>query len=277
MTKADLHTHTIFSDGVLTPEELIIKAKENGITVLAVTDHDTIEGANIAKDIAGDYDIDVIIGCEFSTEYEGNEIHVLGYGLDAGDSQLDEFLKISKVNRKIRAGLICEKLQNLGFDISLSEVEMKAEGASIGRPHIASVMLEKGYVEKIQDAFDKYIGDGRPAYQKKILSPNKDVFEIIKKSGGISSLAHPEKTISQTKIYDLVRNGLAGIEIIHPYITEYRTKSLRMRAKQYGLYVTGGSDYHGIKSYEEYNFGKYYLDKDNLQKLLIRIKPDLFN
>lgn len=200
MIKADLHTHTLYSDGKLTPEELLKKAKENDLQVIAVTDHDTIDGAVFAARIAKDFGIKIIIGCEFSTEYNDEEIHVLGYGLDSENSDLNEFLKQNKINRKIRAGMICEKLNSLGFEISMEAVEEKARGGSIGRPHIASVMLDKGYIEKVQEAFDKYIGFGRPAYNKKILFDNKDVFDIIKKSGGISSLAHPEKKISQTKI-----------------------------------------------------------------------------
>lgn len=272
MIRADLHTHTVFSDGKLTPRELLEKAKTNELNVLSITDHDTIDGAIEAKKIAGEYQIEVIIGCEFSTEYNGKEVHVLGYGLDPTNKNLIEFLEESKNNRKKRAAIICDKLSRLNFDVSIEDVEKYAQGAAIGRPHIAGVMVEKGYVTHHQEAFDKYIMNGKPAYQDKILFSNKEVFEIIKQAGGVSSLAHPEKNISLTKIYDLVKNGLKGIEIIHPYLTEYRTRNMRMRAKQYGLLVTGGSDYHGIKKYEEYNFGNFYLDEDNLKKLKNKIE-----
>lgn len=271
MIKADLHTHTNFSDGVLSPEELIEKAKENDINFLSITDHDTVDGVMSVLNHTNKNDLKLIIGCEFSSEFEGNEIHILGYGFDPENKQLRDLLELNKLNRIKRAGIICNNLNNLGFSIKLDEVLENSSGAAVGRPHIANVMVNNGYFDNYQTVFNELIGDEKPAYQQKILTNYADTIKIIRKSGGISSLAHPEKNISLTKIYKLAKEGLDAIEIIHPNLNQYRTKVFNLRANQFGLLKTGGSDYHGIKDYEEFNIGKYFLDEDNFNKFMKKI------
>lgn len=272
LQKADLHTHTVYSDGMLNPEELMELQIKAGIDVWAVTDHDTVQGAVKAAGIAGPKKIRVVIGCEFSSDYNGSEVHILAYGVDPESSTLKAFLKKNTDTRLSRAEEIVKKLNDLGYGISFDDMMQKVKAEAVGRPHIAAQLLEDGYVETYKEAFYKLLADRKPAFIEREKFSYAEVLDVIKKSGGISSYAHPEKGLKRSKLYDFAKEGLNGIEVIHPSESPHQTQLLRMKAKQFGLLQTGGSDFHGIRDYEWDNLGRFVLSKEHIEKFMKSIK-----
>jgi predicted metal-dependent phosphoesterase TrpH len=245
----DLHTHTTASDGSMTPADLVRYAYNKGLAAVAVTDHDTVDGIGQAIEEGDRLGIEVIAGVEISVDFS-SEVHLLGYFLNGHCEPILRTLKDLRERRETRNPRIVNKLNELGFDITMEEVSSKAEGGNVGRPHIARVMIEKGYVNNMDEAFEKYLGSGRPAYFKKDkLLPKEGIAEIIR-SGGIPVLAHPffiglpYGQLDQL-VKELTGYGLKGIEAYYSLHTEEQTSSLLQIAQKYGLLVTGGSDFHG--------------------------------
>ncbi len=245
----DLHTHTTSSDGSMTPEELIRHAYSKGLAAVAITDHDTIGAVEQAIEEGNKIGIEVIAGVEISVDFS-TELHLLGYFLNGGYEPILRMLKVLRKMREQRNSKVVNKLNELGVSISLDEVNSKAAGGIAGRPHIARTLVEKGYVEDMVDAFDKYLGVGKPAYFKKSkLTPREGIAEILR-SGGIPAVAHPiylDMTYEQldSLLGELVGYGLMGIEAIYAGNTDEQTAQLLELAKKHHLLVTGGSDFHG--------------------------------
>jgi len=245
----DLHTHTTASDGSMTPEELVRYAFDKGLAAVAVTDHDTVGGTDQALEEGKRLGIEVIAGVEISVDFS-TEMHLLGYFLNGHCEPILKTLEELREKREQRNPRIVNKLNELGFDITMEEVRGIAGDGNVGRPHIARVMIEKGYVNDIGEAFEKYLGSGRPAYFKKEkLLPEEGIAEITR-SGGIPVLAHPyyiglpDEQLDQL-VKELAGYGLKGIEAYYSWHTEEQTSSLLRIARKYGLLVTGGSDFHG--------------------------------
>lgn len=245
----DLHTHTTASDGSMRPAGLVMHARNSGLFAVAVTDHDTVDGLAEAVAEGGRTGIEVLPGVEISADYE-RETHILGYFPDGEYTGIEEVLKQLKKNRDERNPKIIRKLNELGINISMEEATDEAAGSIIGRPHIAAAMLRKGYAASIQEAFDKYLAFGRPAYFKKEkLTPGESI-RAISGAGGIPVLAHPlSMGFGAYKLEKLVGSlcacGLMGIECYYvDYDSEDRTNLLRI-ARTYDLLATGGSDFHG--------------------------------
>lgn len=249
MKYIDLHTHTTASDGSMTPVELVRHAFNKGLAAVAVTDHDTVGGISQALEEGNRLGIEVIAGVEISVDFS-TELHLLGYFLNGHCEPILRTLEELRERREERNPRIVNKLNELGFDITIEEVTGKAGDGNVGRPHIARVMLEKGYVNNIDEAFEKYLGSGRPAYFKKDkLLPREGIAEITR-SGGITVLAHPFFIgLAYGQLDQLVKElagyGLKGIEAYYSWHTEEQTSSLLRIARKYGLLVTGGSDFHG--------------------------------
>ncbi len=251
MGQIDLHSHTIASDGTLTPGELIKLAKKQGLKAIAITDHDTVDGIEeamaVAEEIGG---IEVIPGVEVSADYFG-EIHILGYLMDIHDSTLQGRLTKLRKIRNRRNHKMIERFQKRGIDLSLEELESEAKGELIGRPHFASLLIKKGFVESHREAFGKYLGDGSLCYVAKEKVHPKDAIEMIKESGGVAVLAHPVFLKAKTRLKlkslftELKEMGLTGIEVYHSdHSWKHRELFLGL-ANDLDLCVTGGSDYHG--------------------------------
>jgi 3',5'-nucleoside bisphosphate phosphatase len=270
--KADLHTHTYYSDGLLSPSELIKKAKESNISLLSVTDHDNVEGINEAIKEALIQGIEVVPGVELSAEYKNREVHILGYFFDYKSSQFNEYLMEFREQRYYRAIKIVEKLNELKIPLSMEDVLKKVKGkASIGRPHIANALVAEGYISSYYEAFLKYIGDGKPAYIKKpALSPDEAV-KIISKFGGLSFLAHPGKSIRDNTLIEIIESGIDGIEVIHPSHSESDTLYFQQICGQYFLLECGGSDFHGGRSNEEVIFGNYFVSDSKINAMKSRL------
>lgn len=245
----DLHTHTNFSDGTKSPFQLVNYAKNMGLSAIAITDHDTVDGIDEAIKAGMEVGIEVVPGIEIDVEYE-TEIHLLGYYLDYTSKQLKDTLEMLNVNRMNRNIALVENLISLGFDLSMSDVLQEADGEVIGRLHIAKTMVTKGIVPKVDDAFKRFLGRGMPAYvEKQRLIPQKGI-DIIKDAGGVPVLAHPMFIgLDFDELGDLIHElklcGLMGIEVYYSTHTRQEVTNLLMIAEKYELIVTGGSDYHG--------------------------------
>lgn len=243
--EADLHCHTTASDGLLPPEELVALAARIGLKGIAITDHDTIDGWQEAEEAGRVYNVQILKGMELNTNSQGKEVHILGYELDASSPSLQAKLEYLKEARDLRMQEILRRLGREGIQLAEEEVRAFAQGGSIGRPHIAQALLEKGYIQSIQEGFERYIGAGAPAYVPSYkLSPEEGI-EVIRSAGGIPVLAHPGMQRLKDKIPAWVELGLQGIEVYHSKHRPEDEALYRAIAKEYKLIMTGGSDFHG--------------------------------
>jgi hypothetical protein len=248
----DLHCHSTASDGTLSPTEVVRLALERDLSALALTDHDTIAGVAEATAEAQRVGIDFIPGIEISAEYpHPGTMHLLGYGVDPQNSTLASLTDKLLAGRDDRNPRIIAKLQALNISVSMPEVEAEAGGKVLGRPHIAAILVRKGYVSSIKQAFDKYLAPGGLAYyDKERLSPKKAI-RMILECGGLPVLAHPIQLRYQNDaqlervVKDLLDMGLAGIEVIHSDHDANMVEQYTALADRFGLIKTGGSDFHG--------------------------------
>jgi hypothetical protein len=240
----DLHIHTLFSDGTHSVEEIIERASLKKLKAISITDHDCIDAYPIAQERGSELGIEVIPGVELSSEIDGLDIHILGYYVDIHNVELTIKLKELKEARYHRAEKIVENLNNQGIDLRFETVLHIANGAAIGRPHIAAALLKEELVYSFREAFDKYIGYESTAYVKKLTISPRDVFELIRQSGGIAVLAHPGVTNVDDRIPQFVREGLLGIEVFHSEHTSSKERSYMHFCKKNNLAFTGGSDFH---------------------------------
>jgi len=247
--KVDLHLHTCFSDGTLSPEELIGKAGACGLSAIAVTDHDTTDGIERSVIAGARYGIEVIPGIELSTEGldgQSEEIHILGYYINWRTVYFQRKLALFRKARLRRAHLICDKLDELGIHLDRNFIfDIEGKGA-VGRMHIAKQMVAAGYISNVDEAFKKYLVKGAPAFVRKMRFLPDEAINLILKVGGIPVLAHPKYGASSKKIVRfLVKKGLQGIEALYLKHTKEETAKFISWAEQFNLLVTGGSDCHG--------------------------------
>lgn len=245
MGKADLHIHTNTSDGDLSPEELINKVSKKNLQIIAITDHDTINGYLDAKKFAAEKEIELIPGAEISTVWNRRELHVLGYGFDEED---DDFLRLianQKRARRRRMKAIVEVLQGEGIDIDYDEVRAESHPGNIGRPHAASVLIQKGYVASVSEAFIRYLSTKKITGIKTEYAVLEDVISIVHEAGGVLSIAHPGPLYTQSEMKELLKHPFDGIECIHPSHSYKVQKMFLDMAKSNNLLITGGSDFHG--------------------------------
>jgi hypothetical protein len=246
---ADLHIHTTISDGTDTPEQIVNKALSVGLEAIAITDHDIMDGAVIAKEAAHDNKIIVLSGVEISCYYNEVEVHILGYFNNIENPQLLETLEEMRNFRWQRAKGIVEKLNNIGINIDWQRVQEIAGEGSVGRPHIADTLVEKKVVPNRESAFKKYIGIGCPAYiPRKKITPIEAI-NLIYQANGVAVLAHPG-TVNNEVFLDIgqwIEHGLRGIEVWHPHHSPMQSQYFLNQANKLSLIPTGGSDYHGDK------------------------------
>ena len=230
---ADLHTHTVFSDGMLTPDELFFKAQKAGIGVISITDHDTVDGNVGAVELAQKYNLEFITGIELSCFDSQNEYHILGYCLDINNEELHKHLAAFKQSRMERAEIMTQRLMKLGINIDFNDVLQKAGEAPVTRPHIAQVIVDSGYVSTTKDAFNLYIGDGGPAYAVKAIFQVDKAIKLINNAGGVAVIAHPGNFVNQKKLFQFIEAGLDGIEVNHPLHNEKLRAEYHSIAGQY--------------------------------------------
>ncbi|WP_288311929.1 PHP domain-containing protein [uncultured Selenomonas sp.] len=246
---SDLHTHTTFSDGKLTPEELISAARQAGLSYLAITDHDTVDGvAHLYEN--GFYPtkgVRVIPGIEFSAHHPTREIHVLGFNVDIYNSELTDKLNDVTEARWTRFSEMVAKLQKLGYDIREKDV-LAVAGASksISRSHIGRVLVSKGYFKTVRDAFSELLQKGQPAYVPHYRLEVADIISLIHQAGGKAVLAHPKLIWDDALVEEICRSGIDGIEVFYPQHNPEDTAHYLALAEKYQLLPSGGSDFHGF-------------------------------
>ena len=251
MSRIDLHLHTTHSDGSLSPTGVLRLAHKAGVTALAITDHDIVSGIPEAIEVGAELGIEVVPGVEISSRLGNSELHILGYFLHWQDQELHQRLAALRASRHSRNPQIIERLRALGLDVTYEEVRALAGTDSVGRPHIARVLMDKQYVTSAKDAFDRYLADGRPAYVARELPKPEEAIAWIRAAGGVAVLAHPTwaKVSGEglnTLLTTLKAEGLGGIEVHYSTHTRRQTTEYLELAKRLDLLITGGSDFHGI-------------------------------
>jgi hypothetical protein len=252
MPAVDLHTHTNRSDGTFEPAELVRLAAERGLDAVGVTDHDTTDGLPEAAAAGTEHGVEVVPGVEFSAEHLGSSVHVLCYWMDPSHEGFQAELTRLRNDRFRRGELMVEKLQALGFDLSFERVREIAKGGNIVRPHVAQAMVEAGIVASEEEAFEKWIADGRPAHVPKHALDPVDAVTLIRQAGGLCVLAHPGMWGDQTSVPDelieaMAGAGMAGLEVEHTDHSPEQRDRYRALAAGLDLVATGGSDCHGTR------------------------------
>jgi 3',5'-nucleoside bisphosphate phosphatase len=258
----DLHCHSTASDGRLTPVELVEQASACGLKALALTDHDTVAGLTMFHQAGKKFGVETVSGVEISADYAKGTMHVVGLFVESASQAFRAFLKQLSDGRKVRNPKIIARLNELGMDITMEEVEQEAGtlqsgvggGAidkSVGRPHIAAVMIRKGYVQSKQEAFDRFLAKGRPAYVTRFVASPEESIDQIHGAGGIAVLAHPPYLKADNEadmdriVGELKAKGLDGIEVFYATHTSDQTAMCARLAEKYDLVASGGSDFHG--------------------------------
>lgn len=250
MRRIDLHIHSAFSDGTLTPAQIVSLAREEGLCAIGVTDHDTVAGLEEAEREGREQDIEVVPGVEISTSFKHGTLHLLGYFLKYKKREFTEVLGDLQESRKRRTPQMAAMLRKLGFDIDEEEVFELAGGGQVGRPHFAELMVRKGYVKDPIEAFDRFLGEGRPGYVERTKPAPEKGMEILTLAEAFPVLAHPatlelpEEGLKD-QITILMERGLKGIEAFYPLHSREGTRRILRLAGHFGLAVTGGSDFHG--------------------------------
>ncbi len=244
--RVDLHIHSNHSDGHLTVEQIVRIAKKENLRAISITDHDNITALAIANEFCASNGIEFINGIEISARGKSVDMHLLGYFFDHTNAHLIDYAEFFRNERIKRAKKIVKNLINYGFDITYDEVLKEAgEDASIGRPHIAHVLVQKGQASSYQEVFKHYLGDGCSCWVPKFKIAPEDAIKLIKSAGGICILAHPDREIPDQEIQSLIGMGLDGIETIHPKHTQNEVDHFREIVVQANLVESGGSDCHG--------------------------------
>ena len=239
----ELHCHTTYSDGTLTPAELVNKAVNAGVKALAITDHDTVAGWNDARIAAESHNLEIVPGLELSTVHNDRSLHILGFYPDA--EKIHAPLQERLDGRKRRAQEMVKKLAELGYPVELPEMP---GNMAPGRPHIATALVKAGHVSSSREAFDKWLGDDGPAYVHYEKFSISDGINLLKSCGAVPVWAHPylfRGVDVETTLKELVEAGLMGVEVYHPTHTPKQTETLKKWCTEYNLIMTGGSDYHG--------------------------------
>jgi len=270
--KADLHLHTTFSDGALTPHDLLVNAARAGLTILSITDHDNTGALNEAVGLGATMGIEVIAGVELSTTVDAQDIHLLGYFIDRENEMLQEHLAVFRSERRRRAERIVEKLHHLRLPLPFEAVLSRAGTASIGRPHIAAALVEEGLVDNYQAAFARYLGFGKPAYERKYQVPPRDAIRMVADAGGLSFVAHPGNAIDERVLLALIKEGVDGIEVVHPSHSRERMAYYRGIAEEYFLLTSGGSDFHGGRRNDLDVLGRFSIPADAVEMMRRRLR-----
>ncbi|HEY33446.1 MAG TPA: PHP domain-containing protein [Dehalococcoidia bacterium] len=280
MLRVDLHLHSTASDGRFSPAELIHKAVDEGLTVISLTDHDTVDGVAPALEAARAFpQLRLIPGVEISTYISEGEVHILGYFIDYIDGSLQASLEQMRNSRWERAQKMVAKLNKLGCPIEWERVQEIAGSGAIGRPHIAQALIEKGYIESFKEAFTKYIGRDGPAYVERYKITPAGAVELVIQAKGLPVLAHPLTVPEPERIAtELKAVGLIGIEAYYAAYTAEDVERLVSMANRHSLITTGGTDFHGLDNNVEMSIGGVDIPEESLKNLLAlarqaRLKP----
>jgi predicted metal-dependent phosphoesterase TrpH len=275
LAKIDLHAHTTASDGLLSPSELVELALQRGISLLAVTDHDSTEGVAAALIRAAGTSVEVWPGVEISTDVPRTEVHVLGYFVDPTHPAFQETLAQLRDSRVWRAQQMVAKLAALGAPVSFERVQEIAGTGAIGRPHVAQALVEAGHVATTKEAFDLYLHRNGPAYADRFKQTPVEAIQMIRQAGGMPVLAHPTYVNPgddsgfdlSTFVHELVQAGLVGLEVYYGEYSPETKRGLAKIAREFGLIATGGSDFHGPGSAAGVELGEVDIPEDSIERM----------
>ncbi len=269
MFRADLHCHTTCSDGTLTPKELLLLAKEIGLSGISITDHDTIAAYTVASQIAQELGLKLGSGIEFSSLFRALSVHILGYDFDLKSPAIQKLCDRHQKRRRDRNKRILEKLSRLSMQIPEEELLSMQEG-TVGRPHIAKLMVQKGYVSTIKQAFHLYIGDGRPCFDPGEEISSEETIDAIHQGGGKAFIAHPHFLKHTGKIKELLKLPFDGIECHYARFSSDEGKWWTKTVKEKGWLMSGGSDFHG--STKEYiPLGCSWVDEETFHRIFQKL------
>lgn len=271
--KYDLHIHTCYSDGLYSPTKVIDQAIETGLSGIAITDHDSVLGIEEALLYSEQFDsFNVIPGIELSCIYDNDEVHILGYFLDYKDQKIQSITGELREHRKNRVKRIVEKLKTLNIHLDIEKIKGNSNNDFTGRVAIARELIDSGYTVTIQEAFNKYLNPGKPAYVERFKLTVDDAISLIKEAGGIPVLAHPGLLKDKYVIQYCIERGIEGIESVHSKHSPRQSKNFKDIASRHGLISTGGSDCHGELYNGELLLGKYFVDLNLIPKMKERIQ-----
>ena len=270
----DLHLHTTASDGALSPSELVLQARAAGLSIFSITDHDTTAGADAAAAPARDAGLELVPGIEITAVADGLDMHVLGYFIDTAAPRLREFLARQRADRLRRVHEMGARLASLGAPVEVAPIAAEAaRGRSVGRPQIADALLAAGHVASRNEAFDRYLEAGGPAFVPRQGTRPEDVIALIHDAGGLASIAHPGVTRRDDLLPALVGAGLDALEARHADHDAATEAHYRARARELGILVTGGSDFHGFDAGHRVNtIGMITLPRDDFERLKERAR-----
>ncbi len=266
---ADLHMHSFYSDGLLSPEAIVHHAAMIGLRAIALTDHDTAEGYHEALGAGSRLGVEVISGIELSAMIDGRDAHILGYFFDPENFILQNALQKYKDARVERAKRILKKLEEFNIYISFEEVQAKAGRGVIARPHIADLLIEKGHSDNIYQVFNQYLGQDAAAYEEKYKISPVEAVDLIHQAGGLAVIAHPTLNLKESHVYEMIRAGVDGIECTHPKHTPLSATHFARIAAQHKILEAGGSDCHGRGQIQ---IGNWKIPYANIEKMKKRLE-----
>lgn len=271
--KADLHMHSTYSDGAYPPQELVGRMKAAGVGVVSLTDHDSVGGIEEAAAAGKDSGVEVIPGIELSATLDRREVHILGYFIDYHNEKFLEALVLFREYRLKRAERIVSKLNSMNIPLSLDSVLEQAGEGAVGRVHIANAMVNDGHADTFNQVFNKYIGEGRPAFERKFEMTPQQTVTLIAEAGGISVLAHPGRSIDEKQLLQIIDGGIDGIEVVHPSHSPDLVEHYRKIVNEYFLVESGGSDYHGGLRDDDHVLGRVNVPFETVETMRQRVFP----
>ena len=269
----DFHMHSIYSDGVKSPEELLRHALDCNLSMMALTDHDEIDGIKALRTAQEQLDpektIKIINGCEFSADYKDKSIHILGYRFDETNKELRDFIKYFKSKREERIDEIIKRCNNVGYFISKDELLKKfPKTQAYGRPHIGQLLIDGGYAKDINDVFKDILRKDSPCYVPKVKIEVPYIIDIIHKAGGLAVMAHPKLVTSDEYVVEMLVYDFDGMEVYHTKHNDDDVKRYKALAKEHNLFITGGSDYHGIPGKAPDKFGDFLVSAEDVSEFI---------
>ena len=269
----DFHMHSIYSDGVKSPEGLLRHAIDCNLSMMALTDHDEIDGIKALRTAQDQLDpektIKIINGCEFSADYKDKSIHILGYRFDETNKELRDFIEYFKSKREERIDEIIRRCNNAGYFISKDELLKKfPKTQAYGRPHIGQLLIDGGYAKDINDVFKDILRKDSPCYVPKVKIEVPYNIDIIHKAGGLAVMAHPKLVTSDEYVVEMLAYDFDGMEVYHTKHNDDDVKRYKALAKEHNLFITGGSDYHGIPGKAPDQFGDYLVSAENVSEFI---------
>lgn len=269
----DFHMHSIYSDGVKSPEELLRHALECKLSMMSLTDHDEIDGIKALraaqKQLDPDKTIKIINGCEFSADYKDKSIHILGYCFDENNKELNDFITFFKRKREERVDEIIRRCNIEGYHITKEDlIKQFPDTKAYGRPHIGTLLINGGYAKDVNEVFRGILRKDSPCYVPKVKVEVPYIIDIIHKAGGLAVMAHPKLVSSDEYVVEMLAYDFDGMEVYHTKHNDDDVKRYKALAKEHNLFITGGSDYHGIPGKAPDQFGDYLVSAENVSEFI---------